>query len=294
VALVLPLAVSEHYRAQQRLTVATLGLVRREWARMGQDFDASWAAIGPRLLVLTSAAQLGAARNGVAYVPAALSEVGQDVAESGVTNPRAFAGFASDGRPLGSLLEGAKVRAKEAQSLDVGGRWLDMVVQTQIADASRAAASVSIAARPKVGYVRMVNPPCCSRCAVLAGKFFRYNQGFQRHPRCDCTHIPTLVANPDPDYIGASPQELFRSGQVKGLTAGEHQAIADGADFSQVVNSHRAGQRSMTTSEGTTKRGLARERLGKGRQRLTPDAIYRLSSTRDEALRLLERNGYLL
>jgi len=261
---------------------------------MGQDFDASWVTIGPRVLVLTSAAQLGAARNGAAYVPAALSEVGQDVAESGATNPRAFAGVASDGRPLGSLLEGAKVRAKESQSLDVGGRWLDMVVHTQIADAARGAASVSIAARPKVGYVRMVNPPCCSRCAILAGRVYRYSQGFKRHPRCDCAMIPTLVANPDPNYIGASPEELFRTGQVKGLTEGERQAITEGADFSQVVNSYRGGPRAMTTSEGTTKRGLARERLGKGRQRLTPDAIYRLASTRDEALRLLERNGYLL
>jgi len=254
---------------------------------MGQDFDASWATIGPRLLVLTSAAQLGAARNGVAYVPAALSEVGQDVAESGVTNPRAFAGFASDGRPLGSLLEGAKVRAKESQSLEVGGRWLDMVVQTQIADASRGAASVAIAARTKVGYVRMVNPPCCSRCAVLAGKFFRYNQGFQRHPRCDCTHVPTTQG--DFGRFTSDPP----IDQIKGLSDAERKAISEGADLGQVVNARR-GASGMTTSEGTTKRGLARERLGKGRQRLTPDAIYRLSSTRDEALRLLERNGYLL
>ena len=286
-ALVLPLAVSEHYRAQQRLTVATLGLVRREWARMGQDFDASWATIGPRVLVLTSAAQLGAARSGVEYVPAALAEVGQDVAESGVTNPRAFAGVASDGRPLGSLLEGAKVRAKESQSLDVGGRWLDMVVQTQIADAARGAASVSIAARPKVGWVRMVNPPCCARCAVLAGKFFRYNQGFQRHPRCDCTHVPTTQG----DFGRFTSDPPLH--QIKGLSDAERKAVSEGADLGQVVNARR-GASGMTTSEGTTKRGLARERLGKGRQRLTPDAIYRLASTRDEALRLLERNGYLL
>jgi len=269
------------------LTVATLGLVRREWARMGQDFDASWATIGPRVLVLTSAAQLGAARSGVEYVPAALAEVGQDVAESGVTNPRAFAGVASDGRPLGSLLEGAKVRAKESQSLDVGGRWLDMVVQTQIADAARGAASVSIAARPKVGWVRMVNPPCCARCAVLAGKFFRYNQGFQRHPRCDCTHVPTTQG----DFGRFTSDPPLH--QIKGLSDAERKAVSEGADLGQVVNARR-GASGMTTSEGTTKRGLARERLGKGRQRLTPDAIYRLASTRDEALRLLERNGYLL
>ena len=73
----LPDAVVAHYRAQQRLTVATLALVRREWAKMGDDFDVSWRAVGLRLTTLVAAAQLGAAKNGAAYVPRALAETGQ-------------------------------------------------------------------------------------------------------------------------------------------------------------------------------------------------------------------------
>jgi hypothetical protein len=49
----------------------------------------------------------------------------------------------------------------------------------------------------------------------------------------------------------------------------------------------------MTTTEGTTKRGLAGSRL-EGRQRLTPDGIYRIASDRTEALQLLKQHGYLL
>jgi hypothetical protein len=189
---VLPQAVSEHYRAQQALLVATLALVRREWARMGPDFDVSWAALGRRILLLTTSAQLGAARSGAAYVPATLTELGTPVEPEAEVLPAAFAGMASDGRPLDSLLGGSVIKAKAArgggapvnEALAVGGRALDMYVHTQVADAARGAASVAIVTRPTIGWVRLVNVPCCARCAILAGKWFGWNGGFQRHPQC--------------------------------------------------------------------------------------------------------------
>jgi len=307
----LPLAVSEHYRAQQRLIVATLGLTRREWASMGADFDASWAKVGPRLVLLTASAQLGAARAGALSVPATLAELGQDVAPLAEVNARGFAGVASDGRPLDSLLYGAVTQAKTAAVTDPstalakGGAWLDMAVHTMVADAGRGASGVAIAARPKVGYIRMVNPPCCSRCAILAGKWFKWNEGFKRHPRCDCTHVSVKEDTPA-GLIGA-PDDLFRNGQVKGLTEGQRKAVADGADPSQVINADRrvfvggkfvSSSSGMTTTEGTTRRGVAGARMGatKGKRaaRLTPDAIYRLASDRTEALALLQRHGYVL
>jgi len=186
----LPQATAEHYAQQQRLVVATLGLTRDVWAGMGPDFDASWATVGPRVLLLTASAQLGAARSGAAYVPDTLAELGTPVDPVGEVVPAAFAGVASDGRPLGSLLGESVIQAKSArangfgveQALAVGGRALDMYVHTQVADAARGAASVGITARPRVGWVRMVNPPCCGRCAVLAGRWYRWSAGFARHP----------------------------------------------------------------------------------------------------------------
>jgi hypothetical protein len=160
---VLPQATAEHYRAQQALIVATLALVRREWARMGPDFDVSWAALGRRILLLTTFAQLGAARSGAAYVPATLAELGTPVEPVGEVVPAAFAGVASDGRPLDSLLDESVIKAKVArgggapvnQALAVGGQALDMYVHTQVADAARGAASVAIAASPRTGLVRL-------------------------------------------------------------------------------------------------------------------------------------------
>lgn len=305
----LPQSASEAYQAQQGLIAATLGLTRREWSRMGPEFDASWARIGPRIALLTAAAQFGAAKRGAASVPAILAELDESVAAMAEVDPRGFAGIAGDGRPLDSLLYGGVVKAKIAtrampvsEALAAGGAWLDMAVHTAVADASRGAVGVAITARPKVGFVRNVNPPCCSRCAVLAGKFFKWNQGFKRHPRCDCSHIPTTLANPD-SHLGTDPP----LDQITDLSKADRQAIADGADKNQVFNAKRGRQDGMTTAEGVTRQGryggvirakdgsvTSRPRGLANRQRLSPAGIYRLASDRTEAIKLLKQFGYLL
>ncbi len=298
----IPQATAVHYWEQQRLTLATLTATRRMWRRMTPDFDTSWATVLRLLVVLVTGAQLGATRSAVAYIPAVLLETGQDDDPVGEVQPRAFAGIASDGRPLDSLLYGAVTEAKTAvererppgEALAEGGRWLDMAVQTQIADAGRAATQVAIVARPSVdGWVRMLNLPSCSRCAILAGRFYRWSEGFERHPRCDCRHIPASEALADD--LTTDPDAAVRSGQVTGLSETDRKAFAEGADLGQLVNARRgkSGLRSMTTTEGTTRRGTAGKRL-QGKQRLTPDGIYRVASSRGEAIDLLRRHGYII
>jgi hypothetical protein len=150
-------------------------------------------------------------------------------------------------------------------------------VQTQVSDASKQAASVSMTARG-ASYVRMVNPPCCKRCAVLAGKYSG-PEAFDRHPGCDCVAIPTTVAHPDePLGAGISPD------QIKDLTVAERKALDEGADLSRVVNAGRGRSKDgFTTTELRPKRG----------QRLTPEGIYRVSATREEAVQRLRDNGYI-
>lgn len=269
-----------------------MALVRREWARMGNDLDSSWRRVGPRVSVLVSAAQLGAARDGTAYVPDALSDQGIGLRAEAKTNPGAFSGSASslDGLTYGSLddlLYGAVIHARKASAenlderLNKGFKTLVTLVHTQISDAARMSASATISATHGAGWVRMVNPPCCQRCAVLAGKFFRSNDGFQRHPMCDCRHVPTTEAR----WTDAGVN--IRPGDIKDLTKAQQQAIDDGANMNRVINSHRHGKRSddlMSTFEGAKR----------GRRRLTPEGIYKVSATREEALQRLLDNGYLL
>lgn len=258
---------------------------------MGPEFDESWRTAGPRLLAVVTAAQRSAAVLGAASVPRILADLSIDAPPDGAVQTSALVGIASDGRDLGSLLYGAVAQAKVAtqtspvdQALQAGGRWLSRAVQTQVSDAGRAAAGVAIVSRRQVsGYVRMVNPPCCSRCAVLAGRFYRYSAGFLRHPRCDCTHIPATE-----DVAGdlrTDPAALLREGQITGLSKADAQALDDGADFGRVVNAHRgvyvAGGRKFTTAAA-----------GKT-PRLMPEQIYRDATDRADAIRLLHRHGYL-
>lgn len=332
----LPEAAGAYYRQQQRLTVATLALTRTAWATVTPDLDASWLAAGPRLSVITMSAQLGAARAAEPYLAAVLGELDLPTANDGEVNPAGFVGVAGDGRDVDSLLYGAVTTSKASiaagaqvqEAMTRGGRWLDMAVQTLLADTARAAVSTGITARPRVGgYVRMLNLPSCSRCVILAGKWFRWNEGFARHPRCDCRHIP--AAEDMAGDLRTDPQKAVEAGQVRGLTRAERAAIDDGADVGQVVNARRGmsttsigGRTIQVTSEGTTRRGVAfralsrrgtvTEQAGTATRitrtgpeqraitrtrsrapRLTPQTIYDVAEDRADAIRLLKANGYL-
>jgi hypothetical protein len=169
-----------------------------------------------------------------------------------------------------------------------------MLAQATVQDTGRAAVSAGMIARPHVqGYVRILTPPSCTRCVILAGRVYRYSTGFQRHPRDDCRTLPVADLG-EAEAFTTDPMEALRAGQVRGLSKAEEAAITDGADLNQIVNAHREGAyQGMTTAEGVTKRGLAGKRL-QGRQRLTVGAIQRLSSDRDELLKLLKAHGYVL
>lgn len=194
-----PQASLSHYLAQQRLARRVALQARALWRQMNPaDFDGSWRLVGPRLVALLTAGQLTAARNGAANISDVLVELGIDVAPLGVVVPEMLAGVSSSGYPLGQVLYEPVIDAKQrvaaakAQGTAMSGRTslmearslLDGIILTQIADAARAAAGAGITARPRIGYVRMLNPPSCSRCTVLAGRFYRWNAGFHRHPRC--------------------------------------------------------------------------------------------------------------
>lgn len=219
----------DHYQRQQRITA--LGLIA---ARRSRDNPA-------RLLAVVTAFQLAAAEDAAAAVPLMLAEQGIDAAPDGRVNTRALSGVASDGRPLGSLLEQADTQSA-----------FDMIVTTQLQDMARLSGSLGGVSRPAVsGYVRMLNTPSCSRCVVLAGRFYRFNQGFLRHPKCDCRHVPSTEDHADD--LRTDPKAYFQSleqaEQDRVFTKAGAQAIRDGADLGQVVNARR-GARGLAPAGG--------------------------------------------
>lgn len=258
----------EHYRRQHRIAAAGLAAARRERANHR------------RLTQVVSLYQRAAAEDAVLGVDQMLAEQDLSAPLEGRVNTSRFGGIASDGRPLDSLL---------AQATD--NRSFDLIIVTQLADAARVAAGVSIAARPGVqGYVRMLSPPSCPRCVVLAGKWFGWSKGFDRHPRCDCRHVPAAESVLE---LRTDPRKAFEAGQVRGLTQAETKAITEGSDISRVVNARRsryvdpAGHR--MTREATTRRGGVRG------PRPTPEEIYRFAGDdRGAAIRALKKFGYIL
>jgi len=288
-----PQAAANYYRQQQQLAAVTASAAAKLWGRVGNEFDSGWARVRPQVLSVVQAGRLAAANSSVAFTPAVLAETGQVADPVGELVPAAFILSAPDGRDMGKLLDETVVRAKVGVQSGVvpsvaraqAGSWLTGTLLTVLADTGRSVVSADIAQRPTLsGYVRMLNPPSCSRCVVLAGKWFRWNEGFLRHPRCDCRHIPASE-----DLAGdltTDPYKYFHSLSTEMQTATfgriEARAIRDGADIYRVENIRVRG---LATAKGKLRYGTPSRR--------TVDDIYRTAGTRTNAIKMMQDEGFI-
>ena len=312
----------KHYRAMLRLQRSARAAAGVAWSSLSAAYlSESWDSVSPALAAAVSKLQLDAATRGAGYGGNTLADQGLYEAPEAWVDPSSLAGVSSRGASLGAALYSAIPHTKdmiaggmpERVALARGREVLQMSAAAQVADAGRTAAGLDTFARPRVGYVRMLNPPSCSRCSVLAGRFYRNNEGFQRHPRCDCVHVPTtrteaaesegLIHDPYAYF-----ESLSESAQDKTFGKAQAQAIRDGADLFQVVNARRGMSYAGVSADGTrrgqkvvsdfTREGTPRRALWGGAnprgKRLTPDAIYAQGLPREATLDLLAKHGYLL
>lgn len=295
-----PGSAADHYRQQQALAVAAAARVDAIWlAGMGDDFDLGWSRISAAIFAIVTAAQTQAAADGLAYVPQIVAEQGLDPAPVAEIDPARFAGGTSEGQPVEYLLGAAPIKAKDsmklAQSSEIalgaGRAWIQSITLDAIRDANRDATAAAMTVRPDVsGWVRMLNPPSCKFCVVLAGKFYRWNTGFQRHPHCDCRHIPGREATLGDARV--DPYAYFRSldkaAQDRMFGAADAQAIRDGGDVYRVVNTRMRG-----LSKTTGRAGWQARRYGTP-SKLTIDDVYAAAGDdRDAAVRLMRENGFI-
>ena len=348
-----PTSASRHYRRIQRLAAITIAAARQSWRKM--DPARNWeqqyqeeGGIGTELALLAGAAQVAAARESDSYVADVLNELAfGPPTRPGVLNIPGYVGAMGDGRPVATLLEHTVVKAGRSfneayaeaggpmtaqipgvfdrekaatEALEEAEKFLDLIMHEVVAETARAAESAAMVQREWVeGYVRMLNPPSCSRCVVLAGRFYLWNEGFDRHPGCDCVHIPW--SEKDDNDPRVNPELYFDSlseeEQDKVFTKAGARAVRDGADLNQVVNARRGMSTAahnargwipkgrltrndfgvFTTTEGTTRLGLAnRSRTGRNATfRLMPESIYEIAGDdRTEAIRLLKLAGFIL
>jgi hypothetical protein len=299
-------------RVHARQRAALAARLRQEaaaaWAKVDPaHISESWSAQIPRLLLLLAAGQHAAASSADEYVATVLAEQGLNPATRGRLEVASLTGIASDGRALESLLAQPGVVAKVAlgggrsigAGMASGNALAQLVTHTQVADAGRVADQVAMASRPAAtGQVRMVVGQTCSRCLILAGRWYRWDAGFDRHPKCDCIGVPgrpstagDLRTDPKAAFAAMDPAE-----QDRVFTKAGAEAIRLGADINQVVNVRRGaagltpagaritaaearllrggrdigrlqavdvfGRQLFVTTEGTTTRGVAGVRLG--------------------------------
>ncbi|MFI6302165.1 hypothetical protein ACIBCH_09860 [Amycolatopsis thailandensis] len=300
---------AEHYTERQDIAAEVVDAGLAMWQQVSfTDLAGSWARLMARMIVVLRAGQLAAASAAEEFVDSALEEQGTRERRVGRTRATAFSGVASDGRDLESLLllnpvVATKVAIRDGETreraLASGYASLEMLLRTQVADAGRVADGVAVTTRENVKWVRMLVPPGdCSRCVILAGRVYRYSDGFERHPNCNCIHVPIYSEDAArSEGLISDPKEAFdamsEAEQDRIFTRDGAQAIRDGADMNQVVNARRGaagmapagaritdeekraiyggrsrlrttnvfGQELFITSEGTTRRGIAGKRL---------------------------------
>jgi len=323
------------YSALQRGEIqAALAAVSRLWRRMGSDFDGSYARFEPSLLAVLFTAQERVADSALAYVPAALDEVegGSPVPLYRSAGSR-FVGVAGDGLPVASMAYGAVIHAKQgvaagfepAVALAKAGQFLNLSAGTMLSDTGRAAEKVSGGAHRVKLWTRMLNPPSCGRCVILAGRTTTHQTPFLRHPGCDCRNVPSTEDTGDD--VRTDPHaylsELSEAEQDRVLgSKANGQAFRDGADMNQLINAYRRkgavragqinGQGVKFTRDGTTRRGHAYWQMSEAgyikeqgvfkdgskynrlkSPRLMPETIYTIAKDQDDAKRLLKLYGWV-
>lgn len=259
----------------------------------GIEFDDGWRQVRGRAVETLQLGRAATIHAAIPYTAGVLAETRQVGTPTGVLVPASFLAAAPDGFPVEDTLDRLPILAKQRvaggmtalEARASASAWLTGVTLTMLADTRRDIFQTDIVQRPQItGYVRMLNPPSCSRCAILAGKRFLWNQGFQRHPNCDCIHIP--ASEQVAGDLTTDPYKYFESlsGKDQDRIFGKHQAqaVRDGADIYRVENTRLRG---LGTAKGNARYGTPNRR--------TVEDIYSHDRNRQHVIENLKYHGYI-
>ena len=328
---------STAYYAQSR-TIArhTARRVGQLWAGINFRDDPGtqfWqGGIGEEAAGAVSLGQYAAARSAGDYVDAVDLTDGMPLSEFDVA-PEAFAGRTMFGLDVrGALFQsivGYQSQVLQGRPPDeaelAAGYRATMLAGNEVANVGREATGAAIAVDNSiVGYRRMLTEPSCDRCIILAGAFYRDNTGFERHPQCDCVHVPVTRAqdnaldnadfetmdasevgqdNPDTGATLTGPafdpagyfQSLSQSVQDSVFGKANAEAIREGADMGRVVNrsSRNVHQREYDRHGNWTGRRLNRTRSTPTKASVT-QLLAEANGDKSKLQALLLQNGYIM
>lgn len=320
-----PKAAVEYYASVRNIALRLSQLIGYVWLGVGADFSRTFPIVERQVSSLMTAAQAAVLRQSNRYVPNVVNELGIGSDAQGEINPKAFVGVSARGLPVSRLIgttgdkyyEALETGVEAYQASQDALHWLEQISINEIQATAAAATGINTVLEGRVKYyVRMLNPPSCARCALLAGRVYKSAEAFERHPNCNCIHIPSSEAiagdfTTDPH---AYFESLDEADQDRIFTKAGAQAIRDGGDIFQVVNARRGIRRHANgdsyTIEGTyvgrggrprgvfakqnARMAAAGAKDGLLKYRMTPEAIYRKASSKQEAVELLRRYAYIL
>lgn len=314
---------------------AVLRVIRAWRQNRSDDFNQAYAnAYAPMLSALDSAQQ-DVADYMVGTTPDVMQSLGSRNlgSEEFAFDTSRLVGWAGNGQNTFDNLWSSVLLGKQSiadgvstnMALTIIENSLALRSRTILADTARASSLLSAKSHSFTAhYVRMLTPPSCGRCAILAG-MPSGRKAFERHPHCDCVAAwSTDERSLAKHYANATDYLNSLSSQDLAKTLGSQanaQAWKDGADLNQLVNAYRRsgsvrpaqlyGRTIKYTSEGTTKRGWAYSRMKQAgyvkghvkygskywradRPRLMPESIYQVAgSDHAKAMRLLDNYGWL-
>ena len=323
-----PPATVEHYRRMQLLSISAIAMLQAAFkkalkAPTLEQAVTIWFTQLPEVTSALSELQEQAAWSGLFANAAALAQQGSYKTPSAWAVPGAFSGYSPvTGQNLGEQYARLGYRylsqiAAGDLDAETAGRWMDTITQATISDAARDAVQADVITRPKIAFVRMLNPPSCELCIMLAGQIYWRDASFadrdrggafDRHDNCDCVHVPVdatiSLAEHYANGLIDDPYEYFDSldeaTQNKIFSRGRAQAIRDGADIYAVTGSaDYRGQsykgEGYQRRTGLTTYSMSRLDANGNPTRLTPKGIYtQAGGDREEALRLLKEHGYII
>lgn len=298
------------YRRQASISRNAATAVEKLWGQVDPSaISETWEPLIPRAVEIVTAGQVAAATMTTDYVSGSVRRQDVEPDPVGRVDPLAFV---SSGIGPGLVFPAIRAKQRIALGMPIGDAMLSGRFQaltfaaTSVADAGKLSTQVAVTNdRAVTGYTRVVNVPACGRCIVLAGKFYKHNQGFQRHPRCDCVHQPTTLHPERAEAEALAERQRLVDGMSgpdkrRAFTNDGARAVDDGADISQVVNS-RSGMATpgaqTTTADTNLRYARARERgvrTGQVGDRLSVQGIYaEAGDSRDRAIELLFQHGYI-
>lgn len=283
----------EQYEQQQVIAAVTAKSMQNVWAQSGENFDAAWIGLRRQIIARLQLGRAAAVHAAIPYTSDVLESTQQRGTPFGALIPGAFLDAEPNGMPVGTTLSAVPIKAKiamrggatVAEARAAASSFIGGVALTMLADTRRDVYQTDMVQRPRVsGYVRMLNPPSCSRCVILAGKRFQWNEGFQRHPRCDCIHIP--ASESVAGDMTVDPYAYFKSlsekDQSRYFGKVQAQAVRDGADIYRVVN---VSNRGLGTAASNARYGTPFKR--------TLEDIYGRGATRQVVVSDLEYHGWI-